>query len=339
MLHEKFELISKCVVTLFILILPAYGQNNECAELQKLIDQTYNFKPSQLTPEERTAKSAEMDVVWSKVRAEKEKLIPCLRKSVQKSDADSFFSFDASNLIFSLDKSDESKELLVKSYAKVDLKDVNLAFWLPTIAVLGYEGFDTTDAGESWLKSSVEGYYLPQHGTLKLTKDVGSLVIYGSMDEKFATPALAKIASDKDHPSRNLAVYLLLQQATPDAFQELKILQSKLIPTELKILIEKSLSDPKLIEPRVGEPKSTRDEYLNAFKELIDGKSSKFTQLTIKVSDGEKDAVVVLKKEDMPLIRKARRYFAATANPHSPEWYQSFTDILTTLLYKEPKIN
>jgi len=32
--------------------------------------------------------------------------------------------------------------------------------------------------------------------------------------------------------------------------------------------------------------------------------------------------------------RKARRYFAATANPHSPEWYKSFTDVLMALTWK-----
>ncbi len=325
--------ISLILLTLFCSV-SVFAQEKNCAELQKLIDETYNFKPSKLTSDEKTVKSAEMDVVWNKVKSDKEKLLPCLKKAMDKPNANNFFIFNASNLIFSLDRSDESKKLLVKSYAKVDLADVNLAYWLPYIAVLGYEGFDTTAAGENWLKSSVEGYYLPQHGTRKVTKDIGSIVIYGSMDEDFATPALAKIASDENHPSRIMAVFLLLKQATPKAFQELEKLSKQKSSADLKAIIEKSLSNPKLIEPRSGKPKTTREQYLEAFQELVEGKSSKFIKLTVEVPDGEKDAVAVLKEEDIPLIRKARRYFATTATPHSPEWYQSFTDILMTMVKK-----
>ena len=333
----------KITVSLILLILlcgiDAFPQKDKCVELQKLIDKTYNFKPSKLNEQEQTAKSAEMDIVWNKVKSDKENFVPCLKKAMQKTDANNFFVFDASNLIFSFDKSDESKKFLVKSYSKVDLSDVNLAYWLPYVAALGYEGFDTTAAGDNWLRSSVEGFYLPQHGTRKVTKNIGSIVIFGSMDEKFATPALAKIASDEKHPAREIAVYLLAQQTTPEAFRELKSLDKKGFSESVKTAINNFVNNPKILKPREGEPKTTREQYLEAFQELANGKSKKFIELTIEVPDGEKDAVAVLKKEDIPLIRKARRYFAATANPHSPEWYKSFTNILMTMLYKDFKEN
>ena len=89
-----------------------------CEEFQRLIETTYILRPSKLTPEERTAKSEAMDVVWEKVRADKS-LIPCLRAALAQTTANSFFRFDGSNLLISLDKTDDSKKLLLSSYALV----------------------------------------------------------------------------------------------------------------------------------------------------------------------------------------------------------------------------
>jgi hypothetical protein len=53
-----------------------------------------------------------------------------------------------------------------------------------------------------------------------------------------------------------------------------------------------------------------------------------------EVPDGEKDAVAVLKPEDVPLVRKVRRALIATADPHALEYYKVFTDILMTLVWR-----
>ncbi len=330
-LHTKIKITIGLLLLLLLSGSKVFSQEDKCVELQKLIDKTYNFKPSKLTYEQQTAKSAEMDVVWNKVKADKEELVPCLMRAMNKSDANNFFVFDASNLLFDIDKSDDTKRILVQSYSKVDLEDVNLAYWTRVIGALGFEGFDTTNAGENWLKSSVDGYYLPQHGTRKVTKFIGSLAIYGSMDEKFATPALVKLASDEKHPARETAIVLLMLQATPESFEKLKNLNPNGLSEADKAAIKNVLENPKLVKAREGEPKTTREEFLIAFKELSEQKPEKFMKLAIEVPDGEKDLVAVMKQEDIPLIRKARRYFAAIATPHTPEWYQSFTNILMTM--------
>ncbi len=333
-LHRKTKL-SICLVLLALLCsVSVFSQEDKCIGLQKLIDKTYNFKPSKLTDAQQTAKSAEMDVVWNKVKANKEKLVPCLKKEMNKTNANNFFVFDAANLLFSLDKSDNTKKILLESYEKVDLEDIDPAYWIRVVGALGFEGFDTTKAAENWLKSSVDGYYLPQHGTRKVTKFIGSLAIYGSMDEKLATPALAKIASDEKHSARETAIILLMLQAIPESFERLKSLNTNGLSEANKVAIKKFLENPKIIKAREGKPKTTRKEFLIAFKELSEQKPDKFIELTIDVTDGEKDVVAVMKQEDIPLIRKARRYFAAMATPHTLEWYQSFTNILTTMIKK-----
>lgn len=309
-----------------------------CDEFKKLIEKTYNFKPSKLTENEKTAKSSEMDVVWEKVKANPKELLPCLREAISSRTNDSFFKFDASNLLIQSDQSAEAKRILIKAYAEVDLDDVNLAYWMPYIAILGYEDFDTSTAGENWLKHPKPEYYLPQHGLRAVNKEIGALIIYGSMDESIATPALAKIAAQENHPAREIAVQLLMRQVTPESFQVLKKLSQTGLSENLRLGINILLTKPKLVSPREGSPKTTRQQYLDVFQQLVDGKPKAFLELAREVSDGEKDVVAVMKQEDIPIIRKARRFFAAGATPHSPEWYKSFTDILMALTWKPEPI-
>ena len=54
----------------------------DCTEFQSLVDKTYDFKPTKLSEAQQTAKSAEMDVIWEKVKADK-KLLPCLRTALE----------------------------------------------------------------------------------------------------------------------------------------------------------------------------------------------------------------------------------------------------------------
>ncbi|HXG86561.1 MAG TPA: hypothetical protein VNI84_21265 [Pyrinomonadaceae bacterium] len=208
---------------------------------------------------------------------------------------------------------------------------------MPYIATLGYEGFDTSAAGESWLKYPNPEYYLPQHGTLSVNKETGALIIYGSMDESIATPMLAKIAAQENHSGREIAIRILMQQATPESFQALRKLNQKGLSENVRQNINTFLTNPKIISAREGEPKVTRQQYLDVFNQLVVGKAHPFLKLAAEIPDGEKDAIAVLKQEDVPLVRKARRVFAASANPHSAEWYKSFTDILMALTW-QPKI-
>lgn len=310
----------------------------ECTEFQKLIDQTYNVSPSKLTAVQQTAKSAEMDIVWKNVKGDQKRLVPCLIAALRTPNANRFFLFDGSNVLISLDKSEGSKKLLVESYAKADLAEIALQNWIEPILRFGVEGLDTSQAGDAWLKAKDPFYNLPETGTLKIGKQIGALSIYGSMDERFATPALRVIANQRDHPGREIAVDLLIKQVMPDAFDVLaKLDQSGLSPSS-KSKLTQVLTNPTFMQPRVGKPLITREQYIKAFMELAQGRSDEFMDLTFKVDDGEKDAVVVLRPEDVPLVRAARRIFASTGAPYAPAWYQSFTDILMFLVRK-PEID
>jgi hypothetical protein len=277
-----------------------------------------------------------MDVVWEKVKADK-KLVPCLVAALESPKANDFFRFDGSTLLHSLDKSDATKKLVIRSYAATDLGDITLRNWIAPLLRFGFEGLDTSEAGDAWLKAKDPFYYLPQHGTLKVDKLVGALAIFGSMDERFATPALTQIASNAQHPGRGIAASLLAMQATPEALQGLAKLDQTGLSASVRSELDGALSKRTFVEKRIGEPKIGRSECVKALTEIGDGNPSAFMELVSRVPDGEKDVVAVLLPEDIPLVRKARRFFASTGTPHAPEWYQSFTDILMEM-QRRPEI-
>lgn len=303
----------------------------DCAEFKKSVAQIYGFRPSELTDAQINAKSAEMDVFWNKAKASQKVYLPCLRDALNTPTTDAFFLFDASNLLMSLDPTDDSKRILIKSYAAVSFDDIDPRFWLPRITVLGFEGFDTSAAGENWLRARNPSYTLPQHAGKAVDKRLGAFCIYGAMDESMATPALLKVAATENHPGRTIAIEILLHQLTPASLAGLKSFNRVGLSETVKTNVYTQVNKPVILAGREGAPKITRAQYLDAFQQLVSGKTEAFMKLATEVPDGERDAIAVLKPEDIPLVRKARRVFAASANPHAIEWYQSFSKILLAM--------
>lgn len=161
----------------------------------------------------------------------------------------------------------------------------------------------------------------------------GALFIYGSMDESQSMPALVKIVSQVNHPGRENALLILMSQATPESLRSLKQVDASAFSHKAQSDLRALLSNPELIKPR-AKPKTSREEFLQAFEGIVNGKWDKFFELVSQVPDGEKDVVAVLRPEDLPLVRKVRRIFIAQANPHAIEYYNSFTSILMTMIWK-----
>jgi hypothetical protein len=308
------------------------SQPAKCDDLQRLIKETYNFKPARLSEAEHTTKSSAMDRVWDLVKQDRAALLPCLRAALADPNADAFFRFDGSNLLTSLDPSRESKVTLIHAYALVDLGDVDLRVWVTRLSRLGVEGFDVSEAADKWLRSPNLFYYLPEHGPYKVTSDNGAMFLYGSMDEAQATPALLKIVLDKSHPGRELALWALMNQATPEALRDLKQLNKTEFSGRAQSSLRALLTRPDLFQPR-ATPKTSRQEFLTAFEKFLAGDANPFRELVSSIPDGERDVVAVLKPADLPLLRKVRRTIIVGGNQHSIEYYNSFSKILMTLVW------
>lgn len=326
--------ILAAIIVIFSLQPFVYSQaKDSCASFQQLVKATYNFKPARLSDAERNSKSAALDQIWNTVKAHQNELLPCLRAALDDPQADPFFRFDGSSLLVEIDPSPSSKAIQIRSFTAVDLDDVDLRVWVTTLALRGTEGFDVSEAGARWLAYPKARYFLPEHGAYEVKAYEGALFIYGSMDEAQATPALVKIISQANHPGREHALRILMMQATPESIRALRNIDLSGFPERTRQSVRRLLEDPKLFTPRT-KPKTSREEFLKAFQNILKGDWSSFLRLTEQVPDGERDVVAALKAEDMPLVRKVRRLMIANGNQHAVEFYDSFTEILMTLVKK-----
>lgn len=303
---------------------------DSCADFERTIKATYNFRPALLTEPERDQKVAAMDAVWETVKSDRARLLPCLRKALEDTQADAWFRFDGSNLLVSLDPSNSSKILLIKNYTASNLDDVDLRLWVSNLAHLGAADFDVSAAGDRWLSYSKARYFLPEHGAYEVKRFQGALFIFGSMEESQATPALFKIVSKPDHPGREDALLLLINEATPESLRALKQIHPSGFSADARKRLKGVLEQPKLIEKR-AKPKTSREEFLQAFKAMVNGNSRPFLDLVSEVPDGERDVVTALGRDDLPLVHKVRRLIVSNSNPHAIEFYDTFTDILRTM--------
>lgn len=308
-----------------------------CAEFNKLVKSTYNFRPALLKDDERTRKSDAMDKIWKTVKAKQSELLPCLISALEDPKADPWFRFDGSNLLVSLDQSDAAKRIQIKSYAATNLEDVDLRVWATGLLRRGLEDYDVSAAGERWLAYPEARYFVIEHGAFEVSFFTGSLFIFGSMDEKFATPALIKVAGDRQHPGREAALVVLLYQQTPESLRFLRQLDLTTVSSDLRKAIRDELEKPKLFTRR-PQPKTTRQEFIDAFQAFLNGNPAVFFGLIEEVHDGERDVVATLTADDLPLVRRVRRRMIAGGNQHSLEFYDSFTKIIRTILARaQPK--
>ncbi len=304
-----------------------------CNEFEELVRSTYNFKPSKLTELQRTKQSEAMDHLWKFAKARPYEIAPCLRTLLKAGIADPFFVFDGSNLLVTIDPSTEAKQFQVENYARTQLEDVDLRFWISVMAYRGSEGFDTSAAGVNWLSYPRGRYFLPEHGAYLVSHEQAALFLFGSMDEAFATPTLLSIAQNNRHPAREIAVKLLLSQATPESLRGLAKLNRTGLSSGTTSKLRKLLSEPQLLKPR-EKPRTSRADFVRAFEDLLNANPRSFLSLVEEVPDGEHDVVAVLRTEDIPLVRKVRRNIIRNANPHAAEFYDTFTAILMTMVWQ-----
>lgn len=319
-----------CAATLALTGCPS---RSPCPTLDTLLDQTYGFKPSAMSAEERTAKSDAMDDVWEAVGKQKGELLPCLRAAIASRTTDPFFQLDASALLISLDSSPQSKQLQVSVLANVDLRDVNPRDWLTVATHRAVEGFNTVSAALHWLEfpDSVARYYLPEHGAYEVGRTRGALFLFGSLAESLATPALVAIARDLQHRDRATAIWLLMQQATDAARDALASVPVSELPADAQQAVSAYLRGPRARPLTDGPPRITRDEFVNALKALRTGNAGQFFALVVRVPDGETDAAKVLTADDLADVRFARRFFVAAATPEAVGYYTAFTGIIESV--------
>ena len=309
---------------------PAAAQKKSpCGQLEALIESTYDFRPSQLTPDQLTVKGHQMDDVWQKVRAKPKELLPCLRKALKAPGADAMFRFDCSSLLVGLDPSRASKELQVDCITDAPLVDVDKHRWIETLAGLGFEGLDVSAAADKWLSDPKATYMIPEHGLFEYKGEEGALFLLGSMEEAKALAALRKILAQPEHPGRDAAAHILMNLATPEALRALKDVDPAGLSDGTRTSLTALRGQPVLVAPS-SKPTASRELILLTLDSLSEGtgtgsgsaRGASFVEALVR------DAIAVLQPKDLLRVREVRRKVATWANIHAIDTYNALTAIL-----------
>src|SRR5216684_2026765 len=290
-----------------------------CSVFSASLKSTYGFRPSKLDEAASAAKAKEMDAIWKSVEQDPSTLAPCLKEALAQPTEDTWFLFDGSRLLDAL--------------GRVSLDDVDLRSWVASVSAMGLEGFDTSGLGKRWLAYPNASYFLPEHA-YQVDRENGAMFIFGTLDEQFATPALAALCRTSTGATKNIIVSLLMSQATPESLRAITQLDLTGLSPEVIASRKALLEGPTLISPR-NPPRTTRSEFLAAFTSFLAGDPAPFDKLIEAVPDGERDLVAVSTPADLEIIRKVRRRYIAANNQHAIEYYNQFTQILMTLVWKK----
>jgi hypothetical protein len=306
--------------------LVAAQKPSACGQLKDLIGSTYDFRPSQLTAEQLTAKGLQMDAVWQMVRGDSKELVPCLRTALKAAGADVMFRFDCSTLLVELDPSRASKDLQVRCFTEVALEDVDKHRWIATLAQLGFEGLDVSQAADKWLSDPKASYRIPEHGTFEYKGEEGALFLLGSMEEAPALAALRKILAVPEHPGRDAAVRILVNLATPEALRALKGVDPAGLSDGARKSLDALRGRPVLVQPS-ARPTASREVILLTLEVIFEAsppgaRNPKLLQAMVS------DAVAVLQVKDLARVREVRRKVATWSNIHAIDHYNALTAIL-----------
>src|SRR5216684_3808824 len=304
-----------------------------CSVFSASLKSTYGFRPSKLDEAASAAKAKEMDAIWKAVEQDPSTLAPCLKEALAQPTEDTWFLFDGSQLLVTVDHSREAKLRLLDALGRVSLDDVDLRSWVASVSAMGLEGFDTSGLGKRWLAYPNASYFLPEHA-YQVDRENGAMFIFGTLDEQFATPALAALCRTSTGATKNIIVSLLMRQATPESLRTITQLDPSGLSPEVIASRKALLEGPTLISPR-NPPRTTRSEFLAAFTSFLAGDPAPFDKLIEAVPDGERDLVAVSTPADLEIIRKVRRRYIAANNQHAIEYYNQFTQILMTLVWKK----
>lgn len=304
----------------------------DCAEFQRLVRATYDFRPSRLDAKQKEAKSARMDAFWKRVQGAPKELVPCLREALEAPDADAWFQVDGSALLVEADPSPASKELQARLWSAADLDDLEPEAWMRTLAGLGAQGFDVSEAARRWMREP-HAFTVAAHA-LTVNLRYGARFLIGSMDEAQALAVLEPIAADPKSPVREVALDVIACLATPEALRALKRIGLEGCEEKTRRALEPLLGAWKAPSGRSPRGVTSRSSALAAMKAYAAGKPEKWAEIERSSEHWAAELLGALKAEDLALLRRVRRLRAACMSDEALDAYSELSGVLMALTWK-----
>ncbi len=243
--------------------LPLWGQKADpCAALDAAKAQTYGFQPSRLTDKERPSKSLQMDTFWRLAGQDKQTGAECLLRLLTGEKQDGFFLFDGASLLYSLDQSEASTKVVVSSLEKADMAEIEPLGYLRLLLRMSNAGVDIGRLAGRYLQYPKVDTYVPQHA-MQLDRDMGALLLYGSMAPEKEDSYLVAALSDKERYARATAALLLALNMTEESLKALSTFSGWAdLPEDSKKVIQ-SYRTYAPYRPSAAPVKFSREEVLS----------------------------------------------------------------------------
>lgn len=127
------------------------------------IQTVYDFSPGKMTREEQNIKIPLMDDFWNKVKSDTIKYLPALRTELQIEGNPQFFYFEGGQLLLSLSKSIQDKQIVLDGILKSDFSDIDRRTLVSTLNYLAKSKLNTTEAALKILDDKEFRIFLPEH--------------------------------------------------------------------------------------------------------------------------------------------------------------------------------
>lgn len=337
-----------------------------CDSLRAEKSKIYGFHLSQLNEEQIAAKSKELDAFWKLVQAAGPQGVTCIHAMLAEEKTDHNFQFDAASMLFPLDHSPETLNLIRDSLAQTDFQESDPANYLTLALALGQSGVDIRPLAAKLLLFPNAVIHISDHD-VDLDSDTAALFLYGTMEPAQASSALISLLQAPQPFVRDAAAHLLAEQMTGESFRALSQwdgldkIQEDFRRNDVQSVMRYQAPSP----ADFANPKFTREQVLQtiasmphtqkdfddvmatrgaAFDQQMRDKKATQQQLAQAVADsfpiyGLADhtafissAIATLKPDDFSTIRDARRKSLYNVSDEGLNEYLSYTHILIGLL-------
>src|SRR5208283_5271333 len=339
-----------------------------CDSLRAAKSKVYGFHPAQLDEAQIDAKGKELDAFWKQLQAAGPEGAACLKLMLAAETTDHNFQFDAGQVLYQMDPSPDSLEIVRDAIAQADFQETDPANYLSLSLGLSQAGVDIQPLAARLLRYPNATIHISEH-SLDLEADTAALFLYGSMPAAQATSALTAELQAPELFVRSAAAHLLAEQLNEEAFRTLnrwdgvEKIEEEYRRNDIHTVLKYQPTDP----ADLAQPKFTREQVLKIIaalphtrKEFDDAMSTRGAafdkklhdanltqeQLTKAVADSEpiygiadhpaflNSAVATLLPEDFNALQDARRKSLFDVSDESLEEYLAFTQLMIRLMNK-----
>jgi hypothetical protein len=130
----------------------------------QLIDSTYCFTPHNLSQVEQKKYFPKLDEFFHLVMNDTTTYLPLLRTELKKTGHNPYFYFDGAHLLMMSNKKNNiDDKLIVNSFSKADIRDLNPKVLTTLSNTLARRGANTTPIAISILKDTTFSFFIPAH--------------------------------------------------------------------------------------------------------------------------------------------------------------------------------